>query len=319
MPDAPVSPYLLCRDAAAELDWIAKTLGFTERARMEDPEGRVSHAEVEVGESVIMVGQPKGTYRNPRDLGAATVLIHVHVADVDALFHRAVEGGAEIVQQLEDQPYGDRNAAIRDPEGHEWYIATTIGGEGAQLLEPLQQFDQVVAEVQEIVDAVTPEHLDRATPCAQWNVRQVINHMVTGNLAFAAIVGGEALPDRDADRVGDAPTTAFADAAGSLRAALADEGVMERAYSSAIGEVPGSTLLQMRVTEMIVHGWDVAQATGQPTNIAPEIAGAALGVWQGRLLKMPDGRGDLFGPEQPVASDANPADRLAAFLGRQVS
>ena len=117
-----VSPYLLYSDVDAMLGWLARAFGLTERMRMAGPDGKAAHAEMDLGGGLVMMGCPGPDYRNPKTLGAATVLIFVNVDDVDAHYARAKAAGAEIVSEPEDKPYG-RTYAARDPEGHQWHFA----------------------------------------------------------------------------------------------------------------------------------------------------------------------------------------------------
>ena len=126
MTDQVVTPYVLYRDVAGALEWLSSAFGFRETLRFTEDDGRVSHAEMEVGSSTIMLGQPPDDFRNPAELGVATVLLHVSVPDVDARFERAVAAGAGVVREPADQAYGDRNCAVTDPEGHQWWLAQTM-------------------------------------------------------------------------------------------------------------------------------------------------------------------------------------------------
>jgi PhnB protein len=121
-----VTPYLLYADVDAALAFLSDAFGFEETVRYTGAEGYVSHAEMQVGDGTIMLGDPGDDYRNPKALGASTAFTHVYVEDVDAACERARSAGAEIIREPEDQPYGDRNCGARDPEGHEWWLATHI-------------------------------------------------------------------------------------------------------------------------------------------------------------------------------------------------
>ena len=121
-----VTPYLLYKDVSAALDWLSATFGFTERLRFTDPENQVTHAELTVGDSLIMLGHPGPSYRSPRDVGAVTQFVHVYVDDVDAHFERAKAAGAEVLSVPEDKPYGDRSYDVADPEGHLWTFAQHV-------------------------------------------------------------------------------------------------------------------------------------------------------------------------------------------------
>ena len=120
-----VTPYLYYKDSAAALDFLTTAFGFTEKLRMPDESGGVSHAEVMLGDGVVMFGTP-ADHRSPKELGGVTHSIYVYVDDVDAHYEQAKAAGAEIVRDPEDQCYGDRNYGVRDPEGHEWYFGTHV-------------------------------------------------------------------------------------------------------------------------------------------------------------------------------------------------
>jgi PhnB protein len=121
-----VSPYLYYEDPAAALDWLKQAFGFAEKLRVPSEDGGVTHAELEAGGSVIMLGRPREDYKNPKSLGAVTSGLYVYVDDVDSHFATAKAAGAEIESELEDQWYGDRQYAAVDPEGHVWYFSTHI-------------------------------------------------------------------------------------------------------------------------------------------------------------------------------------------------
>ena len=118
-----ITPYLLYEDGAAAIDFLTRAFGFREVMRAPTPDGRVAHAELELGDGNVYLGEPGGDYRNPKRLGAPTVGIHVYVDDVDAHYERAVAAGAEIDEQPADQEYGDRRYGAYDPEGHVWWFA----------------------------------------------------------------------------------------------------------------------------------------------------------------------------------------------------
>jgi PhnB protein len=121
-----VSPYLIIDGATAALDFYTSVLGATERMRMPAPGGTIGHAELQVGDSVIMLADPPAEGRDPKSLGGSPVLICVYVEDVDAVFHRAVEAGATVIEPVTDKFYGDRTGTFEDPWGHQWSIQTHI-------------------------------------------------------------------------------------------------------------------------------------------------------------------------------------------------
>jgi len=132
---AQLTPYLFYEDVPAALEWLGRAFGFRERMRMTEPEGTVTHAEMELGNAVIMMGCPGPEYRNPKRLGQATLGLYVHVDDVDAHHDKARAAGATIQAELEDKPYGDRVYGVLDPEGHQWWFAQTQRAVDAEEME----------------------------------------------------------------------------------------------------------------------------------------------------------------------------------------
>lgn len=121
-----IAPYLLYEDVDAAVDWLVGTCGFVERERMNGPDGKAMHAEVGLGDGVVMMGHPGPDYRNPTRLGGATQLVYVYVDDVDAHFKVAHAAGARILHEPADQFYGDRTYGAEDPEGHQWSFAQHV-------------------------------------------------------------------------------------------------------------------------------------------------------------------------------------------------
>jgi PhnB protein len=123
-----VSPHLSIAGAAAAIDFYKRVLDASERMRMAMPDGAIAHAEIEIGGSFVMIGDemPGGRDPSPKTLGGSPVALFVYVEDVDDVFKRAVEAGAQVVQAPEDHFYGDRVAMFDDPFGHRWNVATHI-------------------------------------------------------------------------------------------------------------------------------------------------------------------------------------------------
>jgi uncharacterized glyoxalase superfamily protein PhnB len=121
-----ITSYLLYEDVAAALDWLSRAFGFHERLRIPGPDGKPSHAEMELEDGVVMMGCPGPDYRNPKHLGAVTSELYVYVDDVDAHFERAKKAGATVLEEPADQFYGDRRYRVADPEGHHWSFATHL-------------------------------------------------------------------------------------------------------------------------------------------------------------------------------------------------
>ena len=123
-----VTPYLMVEAAASAIEYYKKAFGATERLRMDTPDGKVGHAELEIGDSLVMLSDPtpEATTRPPSELGGTSAGIFMYVNDVDAVVKKALRAGATVTMEVADQFWGDRFGSIRDPFGHEWSIATHI-------------------------------------------------------------------------------------------------------------------------------------------------------------------------------------------------
>ena len=123
-----VSPYLVVDGAAQAIDFYTQVLGDSERMRMGGPDGKIGHAELEFGDSVVMLADeyPDMGYVGPKAVGGTPVTIGVYVEDVDKTFDAAVKAGAKALRPVEDQFYGDRSGQIEDPFGHRWSIQTHV-------------------------------------------------------------------------------------------------------------------------------------------------------------------------------------------------
>jgi PhnB protein len=120
--------YLTVDDAEAAIDYYKKAFGAKERTRMPMPDGKVGHAELEIGQSIIMLSDPfpQATTRTPKELGGTSVSLFLFAEDVDAVVKQAVDAGAKITMEPADQFWGDRFGTITDPFGHVWGIATHV-------------------------------------------------------------------------------------------------------------------------------------------------------------------------------------------------
>ncbi|MDQ5858572.1 MAG: VOC family protein [Acidobacteriota bacterium] len=121
-----VTPYLCCKDAAAAIEFYKKAFGATEVMRMGEPSGKVGHAELQIGDSRIMLADefPEMGFLSPPTVGGSSVMVHLYVEDVDTTANRAVAAGAKVTRPIADQFYGDRGGQLEDPFGHKWYVAT---------------------------------------------------------------------------------------------------------------------------------------------------------------------------------------------------
>src|SRR5438067_13800267 len=123
-----ITPYLAVDNAAAAIEYYKKAFGAKERVRMDGPEGKIAHAELEIGDSLVMLSDPfaQATTKSPKELGGTTGGVFMYVEDVDAVVKQAVDAGAEVTMDVADQFWGDRFGSVRDPFGHEWSIATHV-------------------------------------------------------------------------------------------------------------------------------------------------------------------------------------------------
>jgi PhnB protein len=116
------SPYLVVEGADKLIDFMSNVFGAKERFRMAGPGGAIGHAEMQLGDTVVMLGDSSTTDNNR----IQTAMVHVYVDDCDATFNAAIEAGAKVERELQTLFYGDRNGAVRDPFGNVWWISTHI-------------------------------------------------------------------------------------------------------------------------------------------------------------------------------------------------
>jgi PhnB protein len=123
-----LAPYLAVENAAQAVEWYQNAFGAKERVRMEAPGGAIGHAELEIGDSVVMLSDPlpQASTKPPKELGGTSVSVFMYVEHVDAVVKQAVDAGAIVLMEVADQFWGDRFGTIQDPFGHTWSIATHI-------------------------------------------------------------------------------------------------------------------------------------------------------------------------------------------------
>jgi PhnB protein len=121
-----VTPYLVCKGAAAAIDYYKKVFGATELMRMPGPDGQIGHAEIKIGDSPIMLADeaPQMGAHSPQTIGGTPVSIMLYVEDADTVYRQALAAGGKELQPLRDQFYGDRSGTLQDPFGHIWTVAT---------------------------------------------------------------------------------------------------------------------------------------------------------------------------------------------------
>jgi uncharacterized protein (TIGR03086 family) len=183
----------------------------------------------------------------------------------------------------------------------------------------LDLLERTLAQTGAIIAHVRPEQVTLPTPCASWDVRALVNHVVHDVQQFTVTVHGGEWDPPATDVIGDHWEGAFREGAASLLAAWRRPGALEQTVRLPFGELPAGWRIGQQISDLAVHGWDIAKATGQPTDLDPEVGQFALD-W-GRENLTPEFRGDeasgqSFGFEVAVADDAPLYDRLAGFFGR---
>lgn len=123
-----LTPYLAIENAAEAIEYYKKAFGAEEKFRMDAPGGKIGHAELAIGDSIVMVSDPfpQASSKSPKELGGTTAGAFMYVEDVDAVFKQAVDAGATVTMEVADQFWGDRFGTLTDPFGHVWSIATHV-------------------------------------------------------------------------------------------------------------------------------------------------------------------------------------------------
>jgi PhnB protein len=123
-----ITPYLTVRDAVRAIEFYKTAFGATERGVMKGPDGKVMHAELMIGDSIIMLGEESAQFGalSPQSIGGSPMGLHIYIDGVDAAFDRAVKAGAEVEMPVMDQFWGDRYGKLKDPFGHKWSIGTHV-------------------------------------------------------------------------------------------------------------------------------------------------------------------------------------------------
>jgi uncharacterized protein (TIGR03086 family) len=186
------------------------------------------------------------------------------------------------------------------------------------MTSPITRLAGVVPVTGHLVGTIAPGQWSLPTPCPDWTVREVVNHLVLGHRRFAAAVTGGSPPDPADDLLGSDPESAYWSSAEAMLAAFRADGALERPVTIPAGTLPGSVACELRVVEALVHGWDLSRATDLPLEFPADLVAESMAFSRVQLGRVPADR-TPFGPSQPVADDAPPLDRLAALLGRSVT
>ena len=178
-------------------------------------------------------------------------------------------------------------------------------------MDPITQLEQLGPHLDGVVAGIAPEQLANPTPCDDFTVRGVLEHMIGGATAFAAVYRGQEPQDPDlSDLLGD-----FGPVIGDLFAAISAPGALDQTVAAPFGEVPGETFARFVVLDGLVHGYDLATATGQPYTPPDELVAAADAFAHQTLDPLRDGQ--IFAAATEAAAGASPIERLAAYTGRQ--
>jgi uncharacterized protein (TIGR03086 family) len=184
------------------------------------------------------------------------------------------------------------------------------------------QLEASLAEAQGLVAAVRPEQWAAPTPCSEWDVRALVAHLVGGNQRFAGLISGATTLERPrpvaaGDVLGDDPVRAFSNAAEALVAAVRLPGALEGLVTIPFGTVPGAVALNLRLTEVLVHSWDLSRATSQSVRFDDALVEQEYEFSAQSLTQVPPERSPFAAPKD-VPAGSSGLDRLAALLGRRV-
>lgn len=178
------------------------------------------------------------------------------------------------------------------------------------------------AQFSAVVNGIAGDRWDNPTPCTAWSVRDLLEHNVAESLWVPPIMAGETVAsvgDRfDGDVLGAHPARAWAATVDPADTAMEDEGAMERIVHLSFGDLPGAEYAKQRIVDLVVHAWDLARATGQPEELAPDLVEACL-AWGEEWKPILSAASAYFDP--PIASreDADPQTRLLNLFGRPTS
>lgn len=180
-------------------------------------------------------------------------------------------------------------------------------------------YQNAVASTRSVLEGVQAEQMANDTPCASWKVNELINHVIGGQHFFLAGIKGTPPVGADDDYAAGDYLAAYDAITAEAAEVFGQEGVMEQTFKLPFGEMPGAAVAGLLTTDTFQHGWDLAKATGQSTDLAPELAASLLQQSKQSIQDSFRGpEGAPFGAEQPCPEGASNADQLAAFLGRTV-
>jgi uncharacterized protein (TIGR03086 family) len=188
--------------------------------------------------------------------------------------------------------------------------------------DPAAELEEALELAGRLVAGVKPDQWELPTPCTEWNVRQLVDHLVSGHELVARVLRGEpfeqavaAARSPDDDRLGDDAAAAYDASAREVLAAFSAPDVLERLVRVPFGTVPGAVARHLRIVECLVHGWDLATALGVPFDPPAPLVEQEI-AFSGPLVGQVPPERRVFAPSRSIAEGSPPIERLAALLGR---
>jgi uncharacterized protein (TIGR03086 family) len=186
-------------------------------------------------------------------------------------------------------------------------------------MEALPAYEQTLVWAGQRIAGVRSEDLDLASPCRDWSVRVLVAHIVAGIWYFKALAAHEPVADLMrglSDLVGDDPFASYDQAGRAALDAWRAPGALDATYALPLGERPGREALAIHQADLLIHGWDIAEATHQDSTMDPTLAAFALTTLSGFIVAPMRGPGRAYGPALTAGPDADDQERLLAFVGR---
>lgn len=230
--------------------------------------------------------------------------------------HPADVGWARELQQLVVHGRDREAAELAARHLRDEHTGTTTPTRGDSTMGPLEQLDELEPLLGQVASGIRPADLDSPTPCANFTVRGVLGHMIGGATQFAAGFRGESPPDVPADVAEGPDVVARAgNALAGLMGAIRSPGALERTVAAPFGEMPGDAFARFVVLDGLVHGWDLATATGQTYEPSDTLV-AEVDAFARQAIAPAMRDGDTFANAVEAPESATPIECLAAFTGR---
>lgn len=184
-------------------------------------------------------------------------------------------------------------------------------------MDNLGLLEKALGNNERLIAGLSAEQMERETPCSDWNVRELVNHMVGGAHMFGAAASRKAMTgEPPADLLGSDAVAAWRAAAAANLDGWRSPGAMEGTVTLPFGEIPAQAAAGINLLEACIHGWDLARASGQSFEADPDLVEAVMAV-SSHLVTDESRQGGAFGPEVPVPAEAPAIERLVGFLGRK--